>query len=306
MALDGASGWKCYRDGTNGSTPLPTLFGPILGITSQKTKASATAIVGSGNATDCLRPIAFADAWLDNSPNNQFNGYIETGPNAGQPYLPVASRDVYTAPSAAAPGNRTNLLPPAGDLGERIIYDLDEVTTSTGTPITRNLAVALTLPGAGSYQSKVENCTGQLVALGQTVPVEVPGGNPMFQAFNTLMAQDPGVDWNAGDVRIDNSCAPACAQVSPRLIAVALFDPRRFQLGRALSPPDWTRPDVGCPTNSPCITVTNIVGMFVHGSFGGYGPHGHYLMYPGVTSATANPLTIHDDAAWLVTTHLVR
>ena len=31
---------------------------------------------------------------------------------------------------------------------------------------------------------------------------------------------------------------------------------------------DWTRPDVGCPTNSPCITVTNIVGFFVHGPFG--------------------------------------
>ena len=56
---------EVYRDGTNGSTALPTLFGPILGITTQKVKASATSIIGSGNATDCLRPIAFADDWQE-------------------------------------------------------------------------------------------------------------------------------------------------------------------------------------------------------------------------------------------------
>ena len=42
---------------------MPTLFGPILGITSQGVRATATAIVGNGNATDCLRPIAMADDW---------------------------------------------------------------------------------------------------------------------------------------------------------------------------------------------------------------------------------------------------
>ena len=31
--------------------------------------------------------------------------------------------------------------------------------------------------------------------------------------------------------RITNSCAPACAPVSPRLMAIALYDPQRFQLG---------------------------------------------------------------------------
>ena len=51
-----------YRDAAHGN-PIDTLFGPILGISSQGVRATATAIVGSGNATDCLRPIAFADAW---------------------------------------------------------------------------------------------------------------------------------------------------------------------------------------------------------------------------------------------------
>ena len=52
-----------YRDADHGN-PIDMLFGPILGITSQGVRATATAIVGSGNATDCLRPIAFADDWV--------------------------------------------------------------------------------------------------------------------------------------------------------------------------------------------------------------------------------------------------
>jgi hypothetical protein len=108
--------------------------------------------------------------------------------------------------------------------------------------------------------------------------------------------------WNEAQSRIDSSCAPGCAPISPRLIAIALFDPARFQLGRASN--DWTQAGVGCPTNSPCITVTNIIGFFVHGAFGGYGPHGHFLKYPGLVAAGAPNFV--DDGSWLVTTNLVR
>ena len=87
-------------------------------------------------------------------------------------------------------------------------------------------------------------------------------------------------------------------------MAIALYDPQRFQLGRATN--DWTQPDVGCPTNHPCIRVTNIIGFFVHRitAGGGFGPHGHFLRYPGATVSTAP--TFVDDGSWLVTTHLIR
>ncbi len=156
-----------YRDGTNGSTALPTLFGPILGITSQKVMASATSIVGNANATDCLRPIAFADDWQDQrAPSNEFNYYDAAG-------VPLSgSRDSYTAPSATQVGSTIALPPPSGDLGERIIWELDQQTiTLPYAPITRGLLVALNLPGAGTFQQKVEACPGQLVQLGQTLPV---------------------------------------------------------------------------------------------------------------------------------------
>jgi hypothetical protein len=87
-------------------------------------------------------------------------------------------------------------------------------------------------------------------------------------------------------------------------MAIALYDPRRFQLGRATN--NWTQVAVGCPTNEPCVRVTNIIGFFVHRivAGGGFGPHGHFLRYPGITIPTAP--TFVDDGSWLVTTHLIR
>ena len=43
-----------YRDGTNASTTLPTIFGPLLGVNSQGVKAMAIGLSGNGNATNCL------------------------------------------------------------------------------------------------------------------------------------------------------------------------------------------------------------------------------------------------------------
>jgi Flp pilus assembly protein TadG len=285
-----------YRDADHGN-PIDTLFGPILGISSQGVRATATAIVGSGNATDCLRPIAFADDWLElGGPPGEFNSYDET---TGLPLS--GARDEYTAPSPTQTGRTISL--PNGDLGERIIWDLDLPTTSSATPITRGMVVGLTLPGPGAFWEKVKNCGGTLVHIGQTLPVEVPPPGDIDRAFDELILADPNppLVWNVAGVRIENSCAPQCASVSPRLIPIALYDPDKFQLGRA-GTNNWAA--AGCPSSIPCITVTNIVGFFVHGPAGGAGPHGHFLKYPGTTIASEP--TLHDDASWLVTTHLIR
>ena len=92
-----------YRNGENGSTPLPTLFGPIFGITSQGVRATATAIVANGNATNCLRPIALADNWNEFSPpltpTSTFMHYSEPGGAV------LVNPDTYVAPSATQAGN---------------------------------------------------------------------------------------------------------------------------------------------------------------------------------------------------------
>jgi hypothetical protein len=261
-------------------------------------RATATGTVASGNATNCLRPIAFPDAWGEQSPpNTQFNAYDEaTG-------TPLGTPDLYTPPSATQTG-RTIV---SVDVGFRIVWQLG--ANPLTSPITRTsaansnlqtLMLALTLPSSSAldFQQNVNTCSGQMVELGDTLRVSATP--PPSTTFNTLLSQDPGVTWNEGDHRIDGSCAPGCASISPRLIPVALFNPDQFQRARATG--DWV--GAGCPSNNPCITVTNIVGFFVHGASGPYGPHGHILRYPGMMSSTAP--TFVDDASWLVTTHLIR
>jgi hypothetical protein len=149
-------------------------------------------------------------------------------------------------------------------------------------------------------------CVGQPIALNQQLRVDTTiHHRDVSRIIEDVFAQDAGADYDYGNSRITNSCAPGCAPVSPRLLAIALFDPRRFQLGRALNPPNWTHPDVGCPTNEPCITVTNIIGFFIHRvGPGGFGPHGHFLRYPGPSISTAP--TFVDNGSWLVNTHLIR
>ena len=53
-----------YRN--EGNNALPTFFGPLFGRTEQGVRATATAQIVSGNATDCLKPWAVADRWTEN------------------------------------------------------------------------------------------------------------------------------------------------------------------------------------------------------------------------------------------------
>jgi Flp pilus assembly protein TadG len=286
-----------HRDGTNGSNQVPVLFGPILGITGQSVRATATAIVGNANATNCLKPWAMADQWTDaRVPNNEFNRYVE--PSPGTLY---ADPDTYTPPSAT---NRGQITGPA-EFGVRLDLTLGDPSTN---PITRQLVLPLDLSGAKTFEEEMRTCNGSTVSLGQTIPID-PLVTPTAAA-NSLRAdvydQDPAAVFDYGDTEVSNSCAPGCAAVSPRLLAIALYDPDKYQLGRATG--DWT--SVGCSTNAPCITVSNIVGYFIHcvsgrPCIGGSLPsHGHYVRYPGITVSAAP--TIQEDGAWLVTTHLIR
>ncbi len=69
-----------YRNGEFGSTPLPTIFGKLLNISSQGVRATATARVASGNSTNCMRPFAVADKWIEQrSPVDQFDRWKKQG-----------------------------------------------------------------------------------------------------------------------------------------------------------------------------------------------------------------------------------
>ncbi len=79
-----------YRDGTSDSVALPTFFGPVLGITLQGVRATATAQVAVGNGTTCLKPWAIPDKWVEGSapPNDHFEKYDGAG-------VPLMNPDAY-------------------------------------------------------------------------------------------------------------------------------------------------------------------------------------------------------------------
>jgi hypothetical protein len=286
-----------YRNGEQGSNSIDAIFGPILGVNSLGVRATATAVSEYGNATNCLRPIALPDRWLEAAPDDdEFNLYIE--PSPGTLISPASARDSYAPPTGSNPGNTT--VPE--DMEDRTIWELDRPYLTA--PITQGLFVPLVLPGPGTFEDKVRSCSGQTVRIGQRLAVQAPpAGQTLQDAFSDLInGVDRNADWDDTRKRITGSCAPECAPVSPRLIPIALFDPARFQLGRASG--DWTQAAVGCDTNSPCVTITNIVGFFVHGSAGPYGPHGHFLRFPGlrVDGAPTYPAA----GSWLTSQRLVR
>jgi hypothetical protein len=277
---------EVYRNGQFGSTSIPTLFGPVLGITNQGVKATATAIAGNGNMTTCMKPWALPDEWNENrSPNNEFNAYDAGG-------APLSGPDTYTAPSATL----SDSYDISGHFGDYITFN--EAQPWNSSPITDGFVVPLTLPGGRTYLQDMTSCNGQPIVLGQRLSIDTTIAD-RTTALNAAVALDASADYNYGDSYVTNSCAPGCAAVSPRLFAVALYDPNDFQRRRSQN--DWA----ACPGGTPCVTVSNIAGFFIHRlSGGGFGRHGHLLKYPGMT-ATGAP-NFADDASWLVTTNLIR
>jgi hypothetical protein len=65
----GIVGWcvrvDVFRDGSNGSTTLPIFFANLLGASSQRVRATATAVAKFANSTGCLKPWMIPDRWLD-------------------------------------------------------------------------------------------------------------------------------------------------------------------------------------------------------------------------------------------------
>ena len=73
----------------------------------------------------------------------------------------------------------------SADLGERIIWDLDRYDHRANDADNSGLVVALKLPGPGTFTENMENCSGQLVQLGQTLPVEgIPPAGQITQSVH--------------------------------------------------------------------------------------------------------------------------
>jgi Flp pilus assembly protein TadG len=279
--LEGFNSGHCVRvdvsrDAESGN-PLPTYFGPVLGVTSQDVRATATAQVRVGNATDCLRPWAIPDRWVEHRPSNgpwdstaQFQRYAEGSPLGTLLPIPV---DEYDPPSISSTGTGLN--------------DSDHAEMTLTLPPDQRVFPGwfqpLDLPGSNTYAQNISGCNGNLVAIGQQVAISGSADEPeTTQGWNDLIALDPSARWNRGQDAVQQTCAPVCAPISPRIVAIAAFNVDEYEQMRAAN--DWS----GCPTGGRCVRIVNIFGFFIDSVDGPGVVSGYLTTYPG-TSTTDNP-----------------
>lgn len=243
-----------FRDTAHGNA-LPAYFAKLAGVSNQSVRATATAEVLNGNASNCLKPWAIPDLWQENNGTPlSFDRYVLSGKGAGQL---VANADVYRLPTDPnATGYNLSMIgtpvtmqtpkPPAGSV-QQGWYQAVDVPRADGTP-----------SGAKAFDENIASCNGQGISIGGYLPTETGAmAGPTFDGLTKLWDQDPYAYWDSTNKKIANSCAPTCAPISPRLVAVALFNPDKFQLSQATN--SWTY----CPTGGSCVQVVNILGFFI-------------------------------------------
>jgi Flp pilus assembly protein TadG len=257
-----------FRDAAHGNA-LPTWFGNLVGVTSQDTRATATAQAGGANATNCLRPWMVPDKWQEvTAPASTFNGadvYAPPDPVTGLGGTGYNVKDDYGTVITLHPGDPKQAIVPSD------YYDIDLTDSS----------------GGKDYRTNISTCSGTTESIGDVVQT-LPGhdvGNTK-KGVADLIAQDPNASWNPSTKQIDNSAYA----VSPRIVPVALFSPAEFtSLNRQSGQID--------------LHIVNFLGFFVQ-TTNGRDITGVLISRPGNLIAGAG--TVGPAASFLKIIQLVR
>lgn len=226
-----------YRDAAH-TNALPMFFGNLFGMTSQNIRATATATVGSGNASDCLKPIAVPDRWVD----NDGNGVFSTG-------------DTYTPPTQSGGTGYT-----LDDVGT--VIHLKDDPGDDGVPKLNNgwyrlidIVGAGHAGGANETRRAIAACVSNLYSVNSDLPEETGEEEGARDALLDLFDLDSHAyfDNSPGVKKVVNSCADPGGAVcnvyvddgrngytpvadpnlltSPRVIALPVFDPKIQAVG---------------------------------------------------------------------------
>jgi len=284
------------RAGVMRGEALPLFFGKVLNITTHGVRATATARVSNGNATNCMRPFGVIDRWHEfRSPAGEFNSWDSSGNQLPGPV------DWFEPATGGSTGSGYSV--PA-DVGQSEVLKTGNNPDSNTGPIIPGWSLPLRLPdgaggftsGASDFSNAIKHCIGNPVTIGQYLPTENGAMvGPTKQGVQTdgdsLVNHDPDARWNNGIV--ENSCAPACGPFSPRIVPIAVFDFDEFVWRHEAN--NWTtewipgtsgvpgHPGAGpfnCPTGGKCVRVTNIIGFFVESMSSG-DITGRLVMLPG-------------------------
>jgi hypothetical protein len=297
-----------YRDAAHANA-IPTLFADLLGVESYGIAARATAEAINANTTDCLKPLALPDRWNERRPVNNNVWLSDSTFDRWDPANPAlllpVPRDGYTAPDDISGGSGIRMTGEVANevwFGQQVTLRPGAVTMPIAT-ISPWMYLPLQIPGSvwgpNAVLDNTRSCAGPggQVTIGDPLGL-APGGvganAPLIAAgLNELVDLDPAATWNPATGRIEDSCADLlvgrCASMSPRIIAIALYDPVEFandsQAGVAAQ-----------------IRVRNIAGFFVE-SVSGQEATGWITRHPGQFDPAST--TLFDASSFLRASLLV-
>lgn len=281
---------------------ISTVFAGLVGVRHQGVRATATAQLLFGNTTDCVRPIAIPDRWVENrngigppgwDPLDTYDHYLPGGAQIPPP------RDLYVPPGL--PGNngtgysRGPALPynPTGDLGRQIrLRPQHDLMRALGDEQFIPIRVSPGASGPADLTRDITTCAPRIVRPADRLEVEPADVRAAtLDGIGTLIAQDPSATWdgalNGGLGGISGGCmASGTCTVSPRIIPAVAFDTDHF----------------ASRLPSQSVIVERIVGLFIEGT-DGYFFTARLVAYP---AAPRSSMTADAASAFVVSVALVR
>jgi hypothetical protein len=255
---------------------LPTVFANFFGLAWQNVSATSTARVASAGMTDCMRPWAISDRWLERSdgagnptgawdPDSTYDTEYATGPNKGKP---LPNPDVYIPPSQNSVGTGFT----TADYGRQLVLKQGNGAGGWFGKVALARKDGWGSPhSAQTYKRNIESCNGVELELGDEV--ETLNGNtvgPTRQGVETLISDDRGSYWDKGKKRIRGGCMEQgeCAK-SSRLVAVGVFNPLLYG------------------DKSDTVKIVNLIGFYIDEIDSDNNVIGHLTYYPAIADRKA-------------------
>jgi Flp pilus assembly protein TadG len=220
----------CVPRTTARGNPVPTFFARVLLRNSVDVSACATAEVANAQVSNCLKPWALPDAFVDGNGNGVYDpgDYYEQGVTSYGTDYRHNGFDVGTQLTVKQAD-------PSGAIAPGQFFPIDlPILNSPDT-------------GGDRYRDNITTCNPSPVSVGDTLYTE--NGNmigPTLQGVQDLILQDQYAYWDTTSGQVGGSSYGAAG--SPRIIRVAFFDPG--------DPP---------VSGKTTIVVTNIASLFLEG-----------------------------------------
>jgi Flp pilus assembly protein TadG len=242
------------------SNPLPTYLAQFAGVMDQGVRATATAQVLTGNATDCLKPWAVIDRWdefdgpepdypgpdPDFNPQSTFDRY-----STGQGNNPPPENDLYVPPSADSPGTGFTV---TGDYGRQFAIKMGG---GSNDAVSSGWFRSLDLPrvdtgnlGGNAYGANIVSCNGFPTAIASADTVCPSDGSQIStheekvywaargclrvqtgaitgqtrEGIEEIFARDENAYWDASLNNGRGGLANSCCTPGPRIVPISVMD----------------------------------------------------------------------------------